>query len=129
MTPTSLELLGLGLRLADRANVSALSSDLFTGELSKLFEGDAAAKTAALTAWLAGIGVEWSGVQSELPLAVAVALRAANDRVSAVEALAQARRELERAEMMLRYPAITGPSPLKAVIEALLLMPPRSGAT
>lgn len=124
MNFSPLEILGLGMRLADRSVSSTIGDDLFVRELAKLFEGDTSQKLASLKAWLATIGVEWSGVMTELPTAVATAMRAANDAVTARAAIARARAELDRAERMMNYQHLAGAESLKSVIAALCQLPP-----
>jgi len=113
---SALELIALGMRLATKDS-DKLPDDVFSGELSAMFTGDADRRKAALRDFLAGLDVTWDG--GPVIDSVSTWVKYLRDISESKEYLRRVRLELERDELTLAYPNIAGTYNLSEKIREL----------
>ena len=116
MKTTPLELIALGMRLATKDS-DKLPDDVFSGELSAMFTGDADRRKEALRDFLAGLDVTWDG--GPVIDSVSTWVKYLRDISESKAYLRRVRLELERDEMTLTYPNIAGTYNLSEKIREL----------
>ena len=110
------ELIAFGMRLATKDE--RLPDVIFeNSDLEFMFAGEGDARIRALVEYLLNIGVSWE--DGSVVDAIALEMKAIADRRIAKKMILDARKMLEKSNMVLDYPNIAGVKHISRVVSAL----------